>query len=182
MKRSAYWIVAAFCLAISTTVMADDVSDTFAVSGLIGGVFPLSPDYVTSTADSAGLDLGGMFSFQLGPRLGFGISYENMNLGNGLRVSPIDLVLLMRFMPESRWTPTFQIGGGSAKGVNSDRLENGNFKTGIGLDYFINPKLTVGPQFNYYYISHSADAQTYLHMVGVNFAVTYFFGSLSGGH
>jgi hypothetical protein len=156
---------------------AEDLTSRFGLSGILGAAFPVGPEYVTSATDNAGLDLGVLGSFYVSPWLGMGISYENMNLGNGQRVSPIDLLFLFRFKPESEWTPTFQIGGGSARGVNSSRMDNINFKTALGIDWFVAPSVAVGPQVSYYYISHSGEASTYAHLIGVNVLASYYFGS-----
>jgi len=156
---------------------AEDLSNRFGLSGILGTAIPVAPDYVTSNTDSVGLNLGVLWSFFVSPGIGMGISYESMFLGKGQRISPIDLVFLYRMFPERTWTPTFQAGMGSAKGINSTRIENINFKAGFGVDWFIAPSISAGPQVNYYFISHSADATTEAHIIGVNFLVSYYFGS-----
>ncbi len=174
-------LAAVFSGVISGPVQAEDVTGRFGVTGLVGSVFPVAPSEVTSRTQSAGLNLGAQVSMQIGSCLGLGVSYENMDLGNGVRVSPINVLFMGRFMPESRWTPTFYFGPGSARGVDSPRIENFSLKAGGGVDYFINPTLAVGPQVNYYYISHSGgNATTYAHLISVNAALTYFFGSANG--
>jgi hypothetical protein len=162
---------------------ADDVSGKFGFTGLVGAGLPLAPHNLTSAADSAGLNLGGKISLPIGSQLGIGISYENMYLGNGMRVAPFDVLFLMRFMPESRWTPTAQLGGGVARTTTTKRYENSSFNAGVGLDYFVEPDWAVGPQVVYHYLSHSGGASP-MHgqVLELNAAITYFFGSTQGGH
>jgi hypothetical protein len=109
--------------------------------------------------------------------MGIGLSYENIDLGEGHRMAPINAMFLVRLMPESHWTPTFQFGGGGAKTAASERYENSTFKAGAGVDYFIKPTLALGPQVNYYYFSHAGGTSAATgHLVGFNLALTYFFG------
>jgi hypothetical protein len=171
------YILMTIVLMAPAIASAQDLTNHFGVSGIIGPAFPVAPDYVTSHTNSVGLTIGFLGSFYVSPALGVGISYENIILGEGQRVAPIDVLLLYRMLPHSHWTPTFQAGFGSAKGINSDRIENVSAKAGLGIDWFITPSCSAGPQVNYYFISHSADANTVAHLVGVNLLVTYYFGT-----
>jgi len=161
-------------------VSAEDLSSRFGISGILGAGFPVGPAYVTEHTNSAGLDLGVLGSFYVGSHLGIGLSYESFNFGQGQRIAPIDMLFLYRMFPDRQWTPTFQIGGGSAKSVNSSRIENFNLKTGVGVDWFVAPSVAAGPQINYYFISHSADASTEAHIIGITLLVSYYFGSSYG--
>src|SRR3954454_6310220 len=87
-----------FMALVMAPARAEDLSQRFGVSGFVGSAFPLGPQEVRDITDSAGLNLGGMFSLQMGPHLGAGIAYENMRLGNGNHVAPLSLMMLLRFM------------------------------------------------------------------------------------
>ncbi len=176
MKRLLPLTTVCFLLS-SALVEAEDLSNRFGIAGIVGAAFPVAPDYVTSNTSSVGLDIGFVGSFYVSPYIGMGLSYESIHLGDGQWVSPIDILFLYRFHSDKNWTPTFQFGAGSAKGVNSDRMENLNFKTGLGVDWFVSPSVAVGPQINYFFISHSGDASTEVHLVTTNILVSYYFGS-----
>jgi hypothetical protein len=155
---------------------AEDLSNRFGISGILGAGFPLGPEDVTSITDDVGLGLGVQGSFYVSPHIGIGVSYENIELGNGQRISPIDMLMLFRLYADRSWTPTFLLGGGSARGTNSDRMDNVNLKTGIGVEWFMSPAFTVGPQLNYYFISNSGGATSEAHILGLNVLATYYFG------
>ena len=168
-------------LALTGPLRADDVANMFGITGLIGPVFPVAPEAVTSNTPSTGLDIGAQFSMMMSHYLGIGISYENMSFGHGQRVAPLNVLFMTRFMPESRWTPTFAFGPGGARGIGESATNNFSFKAALGVDYFINPTLALGPQLDYYYISDSGGKSlAYAHLIGVNLGLTYFFGSPSG--
>jgi hypothetical protein len=180
MRKSAVLLILTGLLS-PVVVQADDVSDKFGVTGIVGSVFPLAPDAVTNELPGAGLDLGAMISLPIGRYMGIGLSYENVFLGDDRRMAPLNALFLVRLMPESRWTPTFMLGGGVARTTHTQRYENSTFKLGAGLDYFVTPTWSIGPQVNYYLFSHAGDASDDIaHLVGVNAAVTYYFGSPSG--
>jgi hypothetical protein len=90
---------------LSSPLRADDVSGRVGINGIAQAGWPLSQQSVKDQARNVGPDFGGMLSYGVLKNLDAGVSYENVDLGHGLRVEPILANVLYRVMPESKWTP-----------------------------------------------------------------------------
>src|SRR5882672_4779395 len=103
-----------------TPATAGDVAGKWGVSGQVGAALPLGQQSVKDQAQDTGTDLGGSIHYGLSPHWRAGLSYDNIGLGHGIRVEPIDAVALYHFLPEKRWTPTALLGAGVGRGVDSN--------------------------------------------------------------
>lgn len=154
---------------------AEDLSKRWGISGIAQAAFPLGVESVREQGD-VGTDLGGMLRYGLSSHWGLGLGYENIDLQEGIRVEPITLSGIYSFFPEKVWTPTAQVGLGTAASNPNGRFNNLSAKAALGLDYFINHNIALGPQVNYTYVSESGDAPRQVHALGVGLIASYFFG------
>jgi OmpA-OmpF porin, OOP family len=156
---------------------ADDVAGRWGVSGLgLVGV-PLGQRTTKAQAQDVGPIFGGMLRYGLSSHFSLGASYENYDVGRGIRVEPVVLQILYHFCPASRLSPTLLLGGGASRGVDFKNFHHPAGKAGLGLDFFFTPSFSLGPQVNYYYVSNREDSHArHLNALGAGLAASVYFG------
>jgi len=169
--------ISGFCV-LSTNAQADDVSGKLGFTGIAQAAFPLGEKSTRDLSEDVGHDFGGMVTANVARQWGIGVSYDNINLrGDHQRIEPILANLLYRFNPEKKWVPSLQLGAGIAKASRGrGSFDNVAARAGIGLDYFVCPHFSVGPQVSYTYVSANGDAARNYHVLGAGLLASTYFG------
>ncbi len=162
-----------------SSLQADDLSGRWGASVLAQAGFPLGQASVKDQARDVGPILGGLVRYGICKYFSAGASYENYDLGHGLRVEPLLLNGILHLAPGSRWNPALTLGAGASRGVDVKNFNHLAGKVGLGLDYFVSPSLAIGPQVNYYHVSDKDDSVRHLNGLGAGLAASYFFGRSS---
>ncbi len=175
MQSRKLWLVVAFFL-MGGAVSAENLKGRLGVGGIAQGGFPVGQKSVRDQVSDAGPLLGGLVQYGLSDHLSLGASYENLEVDGGLRVEPVVLQGIYRFLPENTWTPTLTLGAGASRGVDVKNFNHIAGKVGLGLDYFANPNFAIGPQITYHHVSDKDDSGRHLNSVAAGLAANYFFG------
>ncbi len=169
-------VAAAICMA-SIPAQAQDVSGRLGLTGIAQAGFAAGQSSVRRQADDVGSLFGAMLRYGVSKHWSAGVSYENFDAGNGVRVEPLLLNGIYHLSPEKKWSPSVLLGLGASRGVDVKNFNHIAAKAGVGLDYFLHPDFSVGPQVSYHYVSETDDSVRHLHAFGVGIGATLFFNS-----
>jgi hypothetical protein len=98
MKRaSVVLFICTFALACPWIVCAEDMTGRLGVGGIALAGFPLGQESVKDQTKDVGPIFGGMLRYGVSSHWSVGASYENYDLGHGLRVEPIVLQGIYHF-------------------------------------------------------------------------------------
>ena len=105
------------------------------ILSLAGDRFPQAGASMYSLLHTSG-NLGGLVSYGLSSHSAVGLSYEYINLGNGVGVQPIILSGIYSLTPDKNWTPYVRLGLGLAASNAGSSFDNPAAKAALGVEYF----------------------------------------------
>ncbi len=160
----------------SRPVLAEDIKGRFGIGGIFEAVWPLGQESVKQQADNVGPGLGGWLRYGLSKHLSAAVSYENIHLGNDIRVEPVILQGIYSLMPDRKVSPTIIAGGGISRGVDAKNFSRAAWKGGLGLELFPNRNFAIGPQVTFHYVDSGHSSPRHLNALGGGLNATWFFG------